>query len=128
MAVKEVLTLLGVVFLILGSLIVLISAIGIVRFRSVFSRMHAAAKPQSFGIACMGVGLMLTTQSKKTILVALLVIVLQYITVPISSHMLGRAAFRSGRAETDPTLIIDEYSAELKLAQKQAENLAEPIG
>ncbi len=114
---RELLVWVGVGLMVLGSVVTLITALGIVHFKSVFTRMHSSSKPQSFSIALMAIGVTLAMQSVKVACVAFLITFMQYITAPISSHMLGRAAFRSGRAETDTTLVLDEYTQDIQRAR-----------
>lgn len=101
------------VCLLLGVLLALVAAIGVVRFPDVLSRMHSATKPQVLGLllVLLGVGLRLRDLSASGLL--LLVALSQMVTSPIASHMVGRAAFRAGQVRTD-LLVVDELSEVLK--------------
>lgn len=99
--------------LILGALLTLIAAIGVLRFPDVLSRMHAVAKPQVLGLLLLVLGLALRLRDPAATGMLLLVALAQLITIPVSSHMLGRAAFRSGQVRED-LLVVDELSPTLK--------------
>ncbi len=115
---NAVLVWIGVALLFLGSLVTALSALGLLHFRSVYARMHVSAKPQSFGILLMSIGMACALQTAKGIAVAVLVVALQYLTVPISSHMLGRAAFRAGM---EAKTVTDEYSDDIRHIREQAD-------
>ena len=55
-----VLDTIGAALLMLGSFLTLAAAIGMLRFPDLLSRLHAASKPQSLGIALMMAGLALS--------------------------------------------------------------------
>lgn len=80
--------------LFLGAVMTLTTAIGLLRLRDVFSRQHAAAKPQALGVllVLLGVGLSLR-QSSSTVML-LVVAAFQLLTIPVSAHMITRAAYR----------------------------------
>lgn len=95
------------VLLVAGAALALLAAIGLHRFEDVFARMHAATKPATLGLILIlsGAGLMLPIPGAVAKLV--LVILLQFITAPIAAHLVGRAAFRTGK-ELSPETFVDE--------------------
>lgn len=97
--------------LISGSLLATIAAIGIVRFPDVLSRMHAATKPQTVGLLLILGGLALRLQDLTDITIIGLIAVFQLLTAPVSAHMVGRAAFRTGFARRD-SLTVCEFDAD----------------
>jgi multicomponent Na+:H+ antiporter subunit G len=99
--------------LVLGALLALIAAIGVLRFPDVLSRMHSATKPQVLGLllVLLGVGLRLRDPAATGIL--LLVALSQLVTSPIASHMVGRASFRAGQVRQD-LLVVDELTQALE--------------
>lgn len=103
---------LAAVCFVLGAALVLIAAIGVVRFTDVLTRMHAAAKPQVLGLLLILVGLGLSLREPAVVGVLLLVGVFQLLTTPIASHMIGRAAFRAGQVDTEG-LVVDDLSGVL---------------
>src|SRR5438067_6877382 len=81
------------VFLVVGSLMSLGAAIGLLRFPDLMSRMHAATKPQVLGLFLVlaAVGLQLRTWWVWPVL--LVAWIFQLLTVPVSAHMVGRSGY-----------------------------------
>jgi multicomponent Na+:H+ antiporter subunit G len=102
-----VIDILAGVLLVTGSLLATIAAIGIVRFPDVLSRMHAATKPQTVGLLLILTGLALRLRDLSDITVIVLVAVFQLLTAPVSAHMVGRAAFRTGFARRDRLTVCE---------------------
>ncbi len=96
------------VLLVLGALLTLTAAIGILRFPDVLTRMHSATKPQVLGLILVLTGLGLRLQDLRSVGLLILGVLFQLITTPIASHMVGRAAFRGGQVRSD--LVIDELT------------------
>lgn len=88
----------ALVLMLLGALQTLIAAIGLQRFPDVLTRMHAASKPQTVGLILMMLGVAVALGSVAGVALALLVVLAQMVTVPVSSTMVARAAFRRGFA------------------------------
>lgn len=86
-------------FLLAGSLLCLFAAIGLVRFPDLLSRMHAATKPQVLGLVLVMVGVGLGLRSGLDVGMLVLVAVFQLLTTPVASHMMSRAALRTGQAD-----------------------------
>ncbi len=80
------------VLLVFGSALILLAGIGVVRFRSIYARMHSAAKAPTLGILAIAVGVSL--RSVEALVTALLVVVLQLVTGPVGTHLLGRSVYR----------------------------------
>ncbi|MEO6956377.1 MAG: monovalent cation/H(+) antiporter subunit G [Antricoccus sp.] len=113
---SQILDIAGAVFLVIGSAMCLLGAIGLVRFVDVLGRMHAATKPQTLGILSIAIGLSLTLRSWQTWTLMLLVVIMQTLTAPVAAHMVGRAAYRTGQYRAD-VLIRDELGEALDRAQ-----------
>ena len=79
------------VLLIVGALMSLGAAIGLLRFPDLMSRMHAATKPQVLGLFLVlaGVGLQMRTWWVWPVL--LVVWIFQLLTVPVSARQTPRA-------------------------------------
>lgn len=90
------LDILGAIAILAGATLSLIAAIGLVRFRSLYMRMHAATKPQTLGLLLILTGLALTLRSWSAFGTLILVAIAQSLTAPVSAHMLSRAAYREG--------------------------------
>ena len=79
-------TVIGEALLLLGALLTLLSAVGMVRFDDVFARMHALAKASTAGVVLMlgGAALELTHANDVTSLI--IAIALQLLTSPVAAH------------------------------------------
>ena len=99
--------------LLLGALLTLIAAVGVLRFPDLLTRMHSTTKPQVLGLllVLLGVGMRLRDPAATGML--LLVALSQLLTTPIASHMVGRASFRAGQVRRD-LLVVDELSGTLQ--------------
>lgn len=84
------------VFLIVGLLFVAISAIGVVRLPDFYTRLHASGIGETLGLMISFVGLAIyegfTILTVKLFIVFLLV----FLANPIGTHILGKAAYKSG--------------------------------
>lgn len=95
--------------LLLGSLLALTAAIGVLRFPDVLTRMHSATKPQVLGLLLVLLGIALRLRDPGAVGLLLLVALAQLVTSPIATHMVGRASFRAGQVRRD-LLVVDELS------------------
>lgn len=86
---------LSAICLILGSLMSLAAAIGLLRFPDLMSRMHAATKPQVLGLFLMLTAMGLQLWQWAVVPVLLVAWLFQLLTVPVSAHMVGRAGYRT---------------------------------
>lgn len=102
----------ALVLMILGALLFLVASIGLVRFPEVLSRTHAASKPQTLGLILMVAGMALVLRTVEGLCLAVLVLLAQMATVPVSSTLLARAAFRRGFVRGG-AYAIDELSPRL---------------
>jgi multicomponent Na+:H+ antiporter subunit G len=111
----EVLDLLGAVFLLAGTIFCLAAAVGVVRFPDVLTRLHAATKPQVFGLMLVLTGVALTLRTWHVVILALFTIGLQILTAPVSGHMIARTAYRTDQWD-DQHASIDELADDLEAA------------
>lgn len=98
------------VFLVFGCSLILLAGIGIVRFRHVLARMHAAAKAPTLGILSVALGVVLSVRTVDAVFTVLLIVMLQLATAPVGAHLLGRATYRKvdGSVDTVDELARDE--------------------
>ncbi len=102
-------TVLSAIFLLAGSTLALTAALGLVRFPDLFSRMHAATKPQTLGLLLILVGVALRMPEPRYAGILAVVAIFQLLTAPVSAHMIGRTAYRTGAVGRN-RLTIDELS------------------
>ncbi len=91
-------TALGIVVMATGTLVSVLAAYGLIDFPTPLSRMHAATKSASLGLAFIVLGAGLTAGSWEIAGLSLLVSAFLFVTSPISGHLVGRAAYLAGDA------------------------------
>ncbi|WP_367576292.1 monovalent cation/H(+) antiporter subunit G [Shouchella lonarensis] len=115
-----------IVLVIVGSLFGLLTAVGIIRFPDVYSRLHATGKNATFGV------MMIMTATFLHFLIhhgqfigkVLLTILFVFMTVPISALEISRSAYRTG-IPLHPSSTRDEmapyYATKRKKQQQSSE-------
>ena len=96
MSIAEIVALAGSAIAVLGSLFMVIGAVGMIRMPDVFTRLHAASVADTFGVGLVLVGLILVgglslVSVKLAFLIAFLVL-----TGPVATHAVARAALDAG--------------------------------
>lgn len=109
----DVFELIGALLLVGGAFFCLGGAVGLVRFPDILARMHAATKPQVFGLLLVVLGVGFSIHDVKVWLSLALVMAMQVITVPVAGHLIGRVAYRSGEWEPED-LVVDELAEDLR--------------
>lgn len=84
------------ILILLGGLVMLIAAIGIVRMPDLFMRMSAATKSATLGSALMLLSVTIYFGDLSISTRALATILFIFITTPVAAHMIGRAAYFAG--------------------------------
>ncbi|WP_045732485.1 monovalent cation/H(+) antiporter subunit G [Pseudarthrobacter chlorophenolicus] len=110
---------LSAVFMVVGAIMSLGAAVGLLRFPDLLSRMHAATKPQVLGLFLLlaSIGLQMRTWWVWPVLVVAWIF--QLLTVPVSAHMVGRAGYRTKHLHRE-LLTSDELDAVVQKAAAQA--------
>src|SRR5699024_597047 len=110
-----------ILFLLIGAFFIFSSAIGIIRFPGVFTRLHAATKAPTLVIASILIATFLFLYVELLLLSCklLLDIIFILLTNSVGGHMLSRAAHKSG---VKPYLRHreDEYEYYMKEKNKPA--------
>lgn len=104
-----VLSFIGYILIILGSVFLLLGSLGIVRMPDLYNRIQAGTKATTLGAlsAIIGVGLVEPSWFFKTLIIAVFIV----LTNPIGSHSIARSSYKSGLKPVI-TSDIDEYKAE----------------
>jgi len=96
---------LAVVLLSLGSLLLVIAAWGVFSLPDALSRQHAATKAGTLAAALLCLGAMAAFPESAWIVRLGVILLFLAATLPVSSHMLARAAVREAELDrTIPTL------------------------
>jgi multicomponent Na+:H+ antiporter subunit G len=97
------------VLMILGTFLVFVAGVGLVRFPDVFCRMHAAGKAGTLGITFVILSSVICFAGvDNSILVrGLIAIFFQFLTTPTATHLLARSSYIKNYPLTDRT-VVDE--------------------
>ncbi len=79
-----------------GLFFIATAAVGVYRFKDLYTRLHATSKGVTFGFAALVVGVAFLLGDQGDIAKALLAVSFQFLTAPVAAHMIGRAALRKG--------------------------------
>jgi len=117
-AVDTVIDTVSAVCMVVGAVMSLGAAVGLLRFPDLMSRMHAATKPQVLGLFLLlaSVGLQLRTWWVWPVL--FVAWIFQVLTVPVSAHMVGRAGYRTKHLHRE-LLTTDELEAVVQMAAEK---------
>ncbi|MEM1109621.1 MAG: monovalent cation/H(+) antiporter subunit G [Planctomycetota bacterium] len=80
----------------LGTLLILLAAVGVLRMPDVYMRMQVASKASTLGAALVLVGAAVGLGDSPAAVRAAVAIVFLCITTPVGAHLLGRSAARKG--------------------------------
>lgn len=87
-------TVVGTALCVLGSLLLVIAAWGVVRLPDALSRQHAATKAGTLALSVFALGAVLMMPQPGWIARLIALVALSMITLPLASHALARAAVR----------------------------------
>lgn len=80
-----------VILVLVGSIFIFIASLGLIRFKDLYSRMHASTKATSFGILLIIIGIGLFFNSGIIWLKATLIIIFIYLTAPLAAHSIAKS-------------------------------------
>lgn len=95
------------VLVLTGALMCFAAGVGLIRFPDVLSRLHAATKPQIFGLMAITADVAINNFTVGTITLVIAIVVFQSLTAPVVAHLVGRAAYDTHHVRID-VLILDE--------------------
>lgn len=84
------------VMILIGAFFTLVAAIGLVRLKDVYMRMHAASKAGTLGSGVLLLSIAVYSTELDVITRAVIGVVFFLLTAPVSAHLLARAAYRAG--------------------------------
>ncbi|MEV8274350.1 monovalent cation/H(+) antiporter subunit G [Microbacterium sp. NPDC077184] len=103
------LDLVALILILIGAVLCLTAAIGLLRFRDVPTRLHAATKPQVLGFILICLAIALALESWAVVAFLVPVVLVQLATAPLSAHIVGRQAYRNGTIDRQ-SLSMDELA------------------
>ena len=83
-------------FVLSGSVFFVGSAIGMLRLPDFYTRIHASGNSETLGCMLSFIGLMIYEGPTITALKMAIVFTIVFLANPIGSHILGKAAYKSG--------------------------------
>lgn len=89
----------GELLVLVGALLALLSAVGVVRFDSALPRMHALTKAATGGIVAALVGTMISLHTAATLTTLLLTLALQLFTFPVGANLIAHGVYKHGTSE-----------------------------
>lgn len=96
----------GEIFMILGSIFILLSALGLLRMPDVYNRMQTSTKTVTLGAILVITGVIFLEPAWA--LKGALIILFLFFTNPISAHSIGRAAYLTGIKLWDGS-VVDQF-------------------
>lgn len=95
----------GALLILIGSIVSVISAVGIIRFPDIYTRAHAATKTTTLAVLLTLVGAFVYLWISESFISVRLIlgIIFVFLTAPVSGHLILRASYRSGVEMTDST-------------------------
>ncbi|MDT0116651.1 monovalent cation/H(+) antiporter subunit G [Microbacterium sp. PRF11] len=107
MTIETLLDTIALVLVLLGAVLCLTATIGLLRWRDVPTRLHAATKPQVLGVLLIVIAVELSLRSWEALAFGIPIVLIQFATAPLAAHMVGRAAYRN-RTTDEENLYVDE--------------------
>jgi multicomponent Na+:H+ antiporter subunit G len=101
----------GTLCIALGAFFVGVAALGVLRMPDLFTRMHAATKAGTLGAGLLLIGAALVLRDPWVAVRAVLTVAFLALTIPVASHLVARAAYRTGSAPLWSATIFDEWNA-----------------
>lgn len=102
----------GAIITLIGSFVLLVASIGLVRMPDVYNRLQVGTKASTLGTILVLAGLAFIVPGWVGKLLLLIIFVM--ITNPVSSHVLARAAYFIKTPLTDNT-VVDKMKADKKV-------------
>ena len=81
------------IFILIGALFALLSAIGIIRLPDLYLRMSATTKSATLGITTVMIGTAVFFGDIESIAKCFVIVTFIFLTAPVAAHLLGRAAY-----------------------------------
>jgi len=78
--------------LVAGGMFIFLASLGLVRFRDLLSRMHAATKAGGSALALVLLAICLREPSVEVIAKSAVALAFAYLTLPVAAHVLGRSS------------------------------------
>lgn len=101
----------SLLFMILGCMIMALSALGLYRFPDIYMRLHSSTKINTGGAMNILIGLIIRTGLQQLSVKLFVLILLIFILTPVVSHAIARSAHLQGET---PIVPFSSHSKEQK--------------
>lgn len=109
-----------------AALLTLSAGVGLLRFGDALARLHAGTKPQVLGLLLVLVAIAIGNGRWELVPALIPIALLQVATVPVSAHMVARAAYRTGNYRDD-LLSVDELAPAIEAAaERETSHINDP--
>lgn len=95
----------------LGTLFVLLAAVGLLRMPDLPTRMHASSKAATLGAILILVSVAVRHGDADVVVRVVLISLFLFLTAPVAAHVIARAAYRTGVPLSEET-VLDELREE----------------
>ena len=117
--------LIAAIFMLGGLVFFVGSAIGMLRLPDFYSRIHASGNSETLGCTLSFIGLMIYEGPTLTTVKMAFAFLIVFMANPIGSHILGKAAYKSGH----PVWTLETKGAKKLVGlEKQDHSADEPVG
>ncbi|NIO20164.1 MAG: hypothetical protein GTN76_05315 [Candidatus Aenigmarchaeota archaeon] len=96
----------GIALMLIGGVLAIIGSLGLIRFPDVYTRSHAQTVVNVGGVCLILVGVLVDQFFSIFFIKALFLIILIFVTAPVATHAITKAAYISG---VKPKVIEDEW-------------------
>jgi multicomponent Na+:H+ antiporter subunit G len=103
----------SVVISALGIALMWVAGIGLLRMPDLLTRMHASSKAGTLGAILVLLAVVVHFAEAAVTVRALVVCIFLLLTAPIASHVIARAAYRSG-VPLSPETVVDELAEAMR--------------
>jgi multicomponent Na+:H+ antiporter subunit G len=101
----EIIDVISAVLILMGSIFILISSIGLIKMPDIYMRMSATTKATTLGVGSILLGTALYFEEVGILTRAIIIIIFLLLTAPIGAHLIGRAAYFDGIPLWDKSII-----------------------
>ena len=115
MDIRNILT---VIFLLLGFICLVITAVGVFRLKDFYSRLHAAGVCESAGLVLCSIGFLIYEGFSVNGLKIFAIFIAVFIASPIGTHIIARVAYKNSIKGIDED--VDESSVAVSAKDKEA--------
>jgi multicomponent Na+:H+ antiporter subunit G len=103
----------------LGTGLILVAGLGMVRMPDLLTRMHASSKAGTLGAVLIVLAAAIALAETAIVMRVFLIVLFLFLTAPVAAHMIARAGYCGGVPLSDDTE-VDEYRG--RVAGRQIED------